>query len=113
MFPFLFSSLSVRFLTFPFLSFTRFHFPFFLFFSGLFCFAEEDFEQVGAFFHRGVTIAQKVAADTGKIKAYRAALADGGSAYPEIAQLKADVVAFCRDFPVVGFDDKTMRYAAK
>lgn len=76
-------------------------------------FTEEDFEQVGAFFHRGVTIAQKVAADTGKIKAYRAALADGGSAYPEIAQLKADVVTFCRDFPVVGFDDKTMRYPAK
>lgn len=77
-----------------------------------FCFAEEDFEQVGAFFHRGVAIAQKVAADTGKIKAYREALADGGSAYPEIAQLKADVVAFCRNFPVIGFDDKTMRYPA-
>lgn len=73
---------------------------------------EEDFEQVATFFHRGVTIAKKVAADTGKIKAYREALADGGSKYPEIAQLKEDVVAFCRKFPVIGFDEKTMRYAA-
>ena len=73
---------------------------------------EEDFEQVATFFHRGVTIAQKVAADTGKIKAYREALADGGSHYPEIAQLKEDVVTFCRGFPVIGFDDETMRYPA-
>ncbi|CAM9878278.1 unnamed protein product [Ascophyllum nodosum] len=75
-------------------------------------FTEEDFEQVATFFHRGVTIAQKVAADTGKIKAYREALADGGSHYPEIAQLKEDVVTFCRGFPVIGFDDETMRYPA-
>lgn len=75
--------------------------------------AEEDFEQVGAFFHRGVEIAKKVKADTGgKLKAYREALADGGSAYPEIAQLKADVVGFSRGFPVIGFDSTIMRYAA-
>lgn len=73
---------------------------------------EEDFEQVAAFFHRGVTIAKKVKEDTGKIKAYREALSDGGSKYPEIAELKEDVVKFSRGFPVIGFDDKTMRYPA-
>lgn len=64
------------------------------------------------FFHRGVEIAKKIAADTGKIKAYREALADGGSKYPEVGQLKADVVQFCRGFPVIGFDLETMRYPA-
>lgn len=68
---------------------------------------------MGMFFHRGVEIAKKVKADNGgKLKAYRDALADGGSAYPEIAQLKADVVAFSRGFPVIGFDSEAMRYAA-
>lgn len=54
----------------------------------------------------------KVAADTGKIKAYREALADGGSKYPEIKQLKDDVNSFARSFPVIGFDEATMRYPA-
>lgn len=67
---------------------------------------------MAAFFHRGVTIAKKVGKDTGKIKAYREALADGGSEYPEIGQLKADIVAFSRGFPAIGFDQKTMRYPA-
>lgn len=68
---------------------------------------------MGAFFHRGVEIAQKVKVDTGgKLKAYREALADGGSDYPEIRQLKADVVAFSRGFPAIGFDTSTMRYPA-
>lgn len=54
----------------------------------------------------------KVAADTGKIKAYREALADGGSKYPEIKQLRDDVNSFARTFPVIGFDQETMRYPA-
>ncbi|CAN0372307.1 unnamed protein product, partial [Hapterophycus canaliculatus] len=73
---------------------------------------EEDFEQVAAFFHRGVTIAKKVAADTGKIKEFRAVLADGGTKYPEIKQLKDDVNVFARKFPVIGFNEETMRYPA-
>ncbi|CAM9699486.1 unnamed protein product [Ectocarpus sp. 12 AP-2014] len=75
-------------------------------------FTEEDFEQVAAFFHRGVTLAKKVAADTGKIKAYREALADRGSKYPEIKQLRDDINNFARTFPVIGFDQETMRYPA-
>ncbi len=55
---------------------------------------------------------KKVAADTGKIKAYREALADGGSKYPEIKQLRDDVNSFARTFPVIGFDEATMRYPA-
>lgn len=54
----------------------------------------------------------QVAADTGKIKAYREALADGGSDYPEIKQLRDDVNNFARTFPVIGFDQETMRYPA-
>lgn len=74
---------------------------------------EEDFEQVATFFHRGVEIAKTVKADTGgKMKAYRQVLADGGSKYPEIAQLKSDVVGFSRGFPAIGFDQSTMRYPA-
>ena len=54
----------------------------------------------------------QVAADTGKIKAYREALSDGGSKYPEIKQLRDDVNSFARTFPVIGFDEATMRYPA-
>lgn len=68
---------------------------------------------MGKFFHRGVEIAKHVKADTGgKMKAYRDALADGGTKYPEIAQLKTDVVEFSRAFPAIGFDKEGMRYAA-
>lgn len=75
--------------------------------------SEEDFEQVGTFFHRGVEIAKKIKADTGgKMKAYREAVADSGSKYPEIAQLKEDVIKFSRGFPAIGFDQETMRYPA-
>lgn len=55
---------------------------------------------------------RQVAADTGKIRAYREALADGGSKYPEIKQLRDDVNSFARSFPVIGFDQETMRYPA-
>jgi len=60
--------------------------------------------QVAEFFDRSVKIAQSIKKDTGaKIKDFRAALKDGGSKYPEIAKLKADVVTFAKQFPTVGF----------
>lgn len=55
---------------------------------------------------------RQVAADTGKIKEFRAVLADGGTKYPEIKQLRDDVNGFARNFPVIGFDQETMRYPA-
>lgn len=67
-------------------------------------FTEEDFAQVGAFFDRSVKIAQAVKADTGpKIKDFRAALADGPGKYDDLVKLRADVVAFAKQFPTVGF----------
>ncbi|CAM9288591.1 unnamed protein product, partial [Choristocarpus tenellus] len=75
-------------------------------------FTEEDFEQVAEFFHKGVTAAKAVAADTSKLKEFRAVLEDGGSGYPQIGALKEEVVNFSRGFPVIGFDSSTMRYPA-
>ncbi|CAN0135963.1 unnamed protein product [Phaeothamnion confervicola] len=77
-------------------------------------FTEEDFVQVAKFFDRAVTIAQAVKKETGpKIKDFRAKLAAGADAVPELALLKTEVVAFSRQFPAIGFDENAMRYPAK
>ncbi|CAM9789882.1 unnamed protein product [Chrysoparadoxa australica] len=73
-------------------------------------FKEKDFEQVAEFFDRGVDITLKIKEETGKLKAFREALAGGEGPYPELVQLKADVNAFAKQFMSVGFDDSTMRY---
>jgi glycine hydroxymethyltransferase len=65
---------------------------------------EEDFEKVAEFFDRAVKISSTIKDQTGgKIKEYRAALANGPSNYPELVQLKDEVTQFSRKFPTVGF----------
>ncbi len=67
-------------------------------------FTEEDFEQVVEFFDRAVSIANKVKDQTGgKVKEFKAALANGPAAYPELVQLRDDVTKFSRKFPTIGF----------
>ncbi|KAG5182625.1 serine hydroxymethyltransferase 2 [Tribonema minus] len=73
-------------------------------------FTEEDFVKVAEFFDRGVKISMDIKEKTGKLKDYKAFLASGADAHPELAKLKADVVAFSRGFPAIGFDETTMRY---
>jgi glycine hydroxymethyltransferase len=69
-------------------------------------FTEEDFEQVGIFFDRSVAIAASIKAKTGsKLKDFKEALEseDKLSAYPELLQLRQDVIQFSRKFPTIGF----------
>lgn len=74
-------------------------------------FDEADFDVVADFFHRGVEIAIGVQAQTGsKMVDFRAALARGPDSTPELAKLRADVVAFARRFPPVGFTLDQMKY---
>lgn len=72
---------------------------------------ETDFVAVADLFDRGVAIAQAVAAKTGKKLAdFKAHLASGPGAEPELLQLRADVAAFARRFPTVGFDEASMKF---
>jgi glycine hydroxymethyltransferase len=72
-------------------------------------FVESDFAQVADFVHRGVQIAQQLKEESGpKLKDFRAHLEKG---LPDsIADLKADVEAFAKDFPTIGFEKASMRY---
>lgn len=70
---------------------------------------EEDFVKVAEFFDRAVEVSLKVKSDTGKkLKDFKEALADGPGAYTEIADLRKDVTAFCRQFPTVGFEESSL-----
>lgn len=72
-------------------------------------FVESDFEQVADFVDRGVKIAKQLKDESGpKLKDFRAALEKGTP--QSIADLKADVEAFAKQFPTVGFEKATMRY---
>ena len=67
-------------------------------------FVEEDFVAVADLIDRGVAIAKDLKARTpgdGKLKAFREFVGDG-SAFPEIAQLRADVHALASEFPMPG-----------
>ena len=66
-------------------------------------FDEKDFDQVAEFFHRSVLIAKEIQADTKTMKAFKEALQNGPGKYSKIVALKADVVAFARKFPTIGF----------
>lgn len=69
-------------------------------------FTEEDFEQVGEFFHRGVLIAKSLKEKTGpKMKDFQAALASEEQIQkiPELVQLRNEVKEFARKFPTIGF----------
>lgn len=72
---------------------------------------EADFEQVVEFFDRGVEIAIKIRAASGKkLKDFKAAVAAGASADPELQALRDDVIEFAKQFPTVGFEEDSMRY---
>lgn len=71
---------------------------------------EEDFVQVGEYFHRAVQITiavqKEVAATGGRLKEFRAELADPTAAYakyPALATLKQEVTEFARQFPAIGY----------
>jgi len=75
-------------------------------------FVEEDFERVADFVDRAVGIAVDLRKQAGpKLKDFRDAL-EKGVAAGEIAALRADVEAFAKQFPTVGFEKATMRYPA-
>jgi len=66
---------------------------------------EKDFTQVAGFLDRGVKIAQAVKKSAGgKLKDFKAALPEN----KEIAALKSEVEAFCKSFPVVGWEKESM-----
>ena len=65
-------------------------------------FDERDFETVVDLFDRGVQIALDVKAQGGKLKDFRRKITEGDNA-KAIADLKAEVAAFCGGFPTVGF----------
>ena len=80
-------------------------------------FDEGDFDQVAEFFHRAVAITktQKAAVEAKglkKVAEFRASLHDNDNGtWPEdLRKLKKDITTFSRKFPVVGFDQSTMRY---
>ena len=65
---------------------------------------KKDFEQVAAFVDEAVKITTNIKKQVQgtKLKDFKAALADGGSKYPEIGQLKKKVVDFSSKFEVIG-----------
>jgi len=74
-------------------------------------FAEEDFAAVAEFIHRGVGIAKEINGADGvgrKLADFKAALKQ--REWPALRELRADVEAFASQFPVVGFDETTMKY---
>ena len=72
---------------------------------------EADFAQVATFFDRGVELTLKIKAKTGKKLAdFKAHLADGAAAEPELVALADDVTAFAQQFPTVGFEESSMKF---
>ena len=62
-----------------------------------------DFETVAGFVDRGIKLTRKISETVPgkKLKDFKAVLEDGGLAFPEIAALKKEVVAFARAFPAI------------
>lgn len=72
---------------------------------------EADFAKVVQFIDRGVQIALKVQSSGGqKMPDFRKLLDQANEKFPEIAQLKADVTEFARQFPTVGFTEESMKF---
>jgi len=74
-------------------------------------FTEKDFAQVAEFFDRGVSLTSAIKEKTGKKLAdFKKHLEGGAAPEPELVQLAADVEAFAKTFPTVGFEEDSMRY---
>ncbi|KAL4167531.1 hypothetical protein KRP22_013015 [Phytophthora ramorum] len=76
---------------------------------------EEDFEQVAAFIDSGVKLTAELnerARGQGvkKVKDFKAFVADDVEAKDRVDALKADVTAFVRQFPTIGFSEEDMKY---
>lgn len=70
---------------------------------------EKDFEQVAEFLRRAIQIASDIKMKTGpKLVDFKSAL--NGDLPEDILALKAEVSAFARRFPMIGFDTETMKY---
>merc|ERR1719217_1117264 len=71
---------------------------------------EHHFDQVAEFIHRGVGIAKEInASGIGKKLAdFKAKL--GGEEHAAVTALRADVEAFAKQFPCIGFDEANMKY---
>lgn len=74
-----------------------------------------DFTAIAEFVHRAVEITAKVKQGMGagaKLKEFREAVGANGEgvAREEVAGLKRDVTAFARRFPVIGFEQASMKY---
>jgi len=70
---------------------------------------EEDFKKIAEFVDRGIKIALGIHEQVkGKLRDFKSAL--NTNTYPEIEELKKDVIEFSRQFPVVGFDVESSRY---
>lgn len=53
---------------------------------------------------RSVKIAENIKSKTGnKLKDFKTALENGPNNYPELVQLKNDVIKFASKFPTIGF----------
>lgn len=65
---------------------------------------EDDMVEVAKFVDRSVQVAIDIKAATGpKLKDFKASVADGPGAYPDLVQLRDDVTAFANRFPTIGF----------
>lgn len=65
---------------------------------------EEDMVKVAEFVDRSVHIAKDIKTAVGpKLKDFKAALAGGADAYPDLIKLRDDVTAFANGFPTIGF----------
>ena len=60
--------------------------------------------KVAEFVDRSVHIAKDIKTAVGpKLKDFKAALAGGADAYPDLIKLRDDVTAFANGFPTIGF----------
>lgn len=75
---------------------------------------EADFVKVAEFFHEAVLITEKVKEATGKkLKDFKAALEPGAApvaGIDDIAELRAKITEFARQFPTVGFEESSMKF---
>ena len=77
-------------------------------------FQEQDFVKVAEFLHRAVQIATKAqtAAGSKMIKDFVQQLSANEEVKAALDQLKADVMAFAKRFPMPGFDPATIKMSA-
>eukprot|EP00833_Pecoramyces_ruminatium_P016564 jgi/Orpsp1_1/1190596/evm.model.d7180000079993.2 len=70
---------------------------------------EEDFKKIAEFVDRGINITIKIHEQVkGKLRDFKSAL--NNNTYPEIEELKKEVIQFSKQFPVIGFDINSSRY---